>query len=78
MKVFRILNKLKDDGIVRFSIICDPAAMRGLVAFGLLVYIDDSEIEEQKKTKKSGSHKILERLYSIISRSKEGRTICVY
>lgn len=36
----RILNKLRDDGIVRFSIICNPAAMKGLVIFGLLIYIN--------------------------------------
>ena len=51
----RILNKLKDDGVVRFSVICNPAAMKGLVVFGLLIYVNDSEgsgIEEQKKKKK--------------------------
>src|SRR5918996_1314583 len=66
----RILNKLKDDGVVRFSVICNPAAMKGLVVFGLLIYVNDSEgsgIEEQKKKKrkkKSSSHKVLERLYT--------------
>ena len=60
----RILNKLKDDVIVRFSVICDPAAMKGLVVFGLLIYINDSKVGEQRKSKKPGSHKILERLYS--------------
>ena len=63
----RILNKLKDDGVVRFSVICNPAAMKGLVVFGLLIYVNDSEgsgIEEQKKEKKSSSHKALERLYT--------------
>jgi DNA-binding Lrp family transcriptional regulator len=60
----RILNKLKDDMIVRFSVICDPAAMKGLVVFGLLIYINDGEEGEQRKNKKPGSHKILERLYS--------------
>jgi Winged helix-turn-helix DNA-binding len=29
----RILNKLKDGGVVRFSVICNPAAMKGLVVF---------------------------------------------
>ena len=65
----RILNKLKDDGVVRFSVICNPAAMKGLVVFGLLIYVNDSEggrIGEQKKkkNKKSSSHKVLERLYT--------------
>ena len=60
----RILNELKDDMIVRFSVICDPAAMKGLVVFGLLIYINDSKVGEQRKSKKPGSHKILERLYS--------------
>jgi DNA-binding Lrp family transcriptional regulator len=60
----RILNKLTDDVIVRFSVICDPAAMKGLVVFGLLIYVNDSEGGEQRKSKKPGSHKILERLYS--------------
>jgi DNA-binding Lrp family transcriptional regulator len=62
----RILNKLKDDGVVRFSVICNPASMKGLVVFGLLIYINDREgsgIGEQKK-KKSSSHKVLERLYT--------------
>ena len=63
----RILNKLKDDRVVRFSVICNPAAMKGLVVFGLLIYVNDSEgsgIGEQKKKKKSSSHKVLERLYT--------------
>jgi DNA-binding Lrp family transcriptional regulator len=60
----RILNELKDDVIVRFSVICDPAAMKGFVVFGLLIYVNDSEGGEQRKSKKPGSHKILERLYS--------------
>jgi DNA-binding Lrp family transcriptional regulator len=60
----RILNKLKDDGIVRFSVICDPAAMKGLVVFGLLIYVNDSEGRDQKKNKRPDSHKILERLYT--------------
>jgi DNA-binding Lrp family transcriptional regulator len=63
----RILNKLKDDGVVRFSVICNPAAMKGLVVFGLLIYVNDSKgsgIGEQKKKKKSSSHKVLERLYT--------------
>jgi DNA-binding Lrp family transcriptional regulator len=48
----RILNKLKDDGVLRFSVICNPAAMKGLVVFGLLIYVNDSEgsgIGEQKR-----------------------------
>jgi DNA-binding Lrp family transcriptional regulator len=60
----RILNKLTDDVIVRFSVICDPAAMKGLVVFGLLIYVNDGEGEEQRKNKKPSSDKILERLYS--------------
>ena len=56
--------------MVRFSVICDPAAMKGLVVFGLLTYVNDSEvskkgeIEHKKKDKKAGPHKILERLYT--------------
>ena len=64
----RILNKLKDDGVVRFSVICNPAAMKGLVVFGLLIYVIDGEgsgiREQKKKKKKSSSHKALERLYT--------------
>jgi DNA-binding Lrp family transcriptional regulator len=64
----RILNKLKDDGVVRFSVICNPAAMKGLVVFGLLIYVNDSKGsgigEQKKKKKKSSSHKVLERLYT--------------
>jgi DNA-binding Lrp family transcriptional regulator len=64
----RILNKLKDDGVVRFSVICNPAAMKGLVVFGLLIYVNASEgsgiREQKKKKKKSSSHKVLERLYT--------------
>lgn len=63
----RILNKLKDDRVVTFSVICDPKAMKGLVVFGLLIYLNQEGgvwIEEQKKNKKPYSHKILERLYS--------------
>lgn len=48
----RILNKLKDDRIVRFSVICNPAAMKGLVVFGLLIFVNQQrgeEIEEQKR-----------------------------
>jgi DNA-binding Lrp family transcriptional regulator len=63
----RILNKLKDEGVMGFSIICNPAAMKGLVVFGLLIYVNDDEgrgDEEQKKNKKSHSHRILERLYT--------------
>jgi DNA-binding Lrp family transcriptional regulator len=60
----RILNELKDDVIVRFSVICDPAAMKGLVVFGLLIYVNDSKVGEQRKSRKPSSHKILERLYS--------------
>jgi DNA-binding Lrp family transcriptional regulator len=60
----RILNKLKDGEIVRFSVICDPAAMQGLVVFGLLIYIDDNKVAEQKKDKRPSYHRILERLYT--------------
>lgn len=62
--VNRILNKLKDDRVVRFSVICNPAAMKGLVVFGLLIYVNEQGGEEQKKNKKPNSHKILERLYT--------------
>jgi DNA-binding Lrp family transcriptional regulator len=64
----RILNKLKDEGVVRFSIICNPAAMKGLVVFGLLIYVNDDNnsnvITEKNKSRKSSSHKVLERLYT--------------
>jgi DNA-binding Lrp family transcriptional regulator len=64
----RILNKLKDEGVVRFSVICNPAAMKGLVVFGLLIYVnDDNErnvITENNRIKKSTLHKVLEKLYT--------------
>lgn len=64
----RILNKLKDEGVMRFSVICNPAAMKGLVVFGLLIYVNDDNggnvITERYGSKKSSSHKVLERLYT--------------
>jgi DNA-binding Lrp family transcriptional regulator len=63
----RILNKLKNDGVARFSVICNPAAMKGLVVFGLLIYANGSNVREignQKENKEPGSHKVLERLYT--------------
>jgi DNA-binding Lrp family transcriptional regulator len=64
----RILNKLKDEGIVRFSVICNPAAMKGLVVFGLLIYVNDENnrngIIVKNKGTKSSHHKVLERLYT--------------
>jgi DNA-binding Lrp family transcriptional regulator len=64
----RILNKLKDDRVVRFSVICNPSAMKGLVVFGLLIYVKEEEAEgeeeQKKKNKKPDSHKILEQLYT--------------
>lgn len=64
----RILNKLRDNEVVRFSIICNPSLMKGLVVFGLLIYINDSEgggrKGEQRMNKRSNSHKVLEQLYS--------------
>jgi DNA-binding Lrp family transcriptional regulator len=66
--VNRILNKLKDEGIVRFSVICNPAAMKGLVVFGLLIYVNDDNdrnvITEKNRSKKSSPLKVLERLYT--------------
>jgi DNA-binding Lrp family transcriptional regulator len=56
----RILNKLKDEGVVRFSIICNPAAMKGLVVFGLLIYVNDDN-DRNVITEKN---KVLERLYT--------------
>jgi hypothetical protein len=49
----RVLNKLKNDRVVRFSVICDQAAMKGLVVFGLLIYVnEEANIRaEQKKNK---------------------------
>lgn len=41
--VNRILNKLKDERVVRFSVICNPVAMKGLVLFGLLIYVNEEE-----------------------------------
>jgi DNA-binding Lrp family transcriptional regulator len=64
----RILKKLRDSGVVRFSIICNPSLMKGFVVFGLLIYVNDSEGDgrkgEQGKNRRSNSHKVLERLYS--------------
>jgi DNA-binding Lrp family transcriptional regulator len=64
----RILNKLKDEGIMRFSVICNPAAMKGLVVFGLLIYINDDNDKnvfiEKSRGKKFSPHKVLERLYT--------------
>jgi DNA-binding Lrp family transcriptional regulator len=64
----RILNKLKDDRVVRFSVICNPSAMKGLVVFGLLIYVNkqggEAAEEQKKRNKKPNSHKILERLYT--------------
>jgi DNA-binding Lrp family transcriptional regulator len=64
----RILNKLKDEGVVRFSVICNPAAMKGLVVFGLLIYVNDDNdrtvITEKNKSKKFSHHRVLERLYT--------------
>jgi DNA-binding Lrp family transcriptional regulator len=64
----RILNKLRDERLVRFSVICNPAAMKGLVVFGLLIYVNDNNgrdvMTERYGSKKSSSHKIIERLYT--------------
>jgi DNA-binding Lrp family transcriptional regulator len=56
----RILNKLKDEGLVRFSVICNPAAMKGLVVFGLLIYVNDDN-DRNIITEKN---RVLERLYT--------------
>ena len=36
---------------MRFSVICNPAAMKGLVVFGLLIYVNEQggAGEEQKR-----------------------------
>jgi DNA-binding Lrp family transcriptional regulator len=63
----RILNKLIDYGVIRFSIICNPSLMKGFVVFGLLIYINENNGSKkigQEKFKMSNSHKVLERLYS--------------
>ena len=63
----RILNKLIDNGVVRFSIICNPSLMKGFVVFGLLIYINDNNehnIGERGKSKSFNPHKVLERLYN--------------
>jgi DNA-binding Lrp family transcriptional regulator len=64
----RILNKLRDEGVLRFSVICNPAAMKGLIVFGLLIYVNDDDdrnvITERYTSKKSSSLKVLERLYT--------------
>ena len=63
----RILNKLKDNGVVRFSIICNPSLMKGFVVFGLLIYVNDNnegdEGEPEKDKNNFNSYKVLERLY---------------
>jgi hypothetical protein len=55
-------------GLLRFSVICNPAAMKGLVVFGLLIYVNDDNgrnvITERYWSKKSSSYKVLERLYT--------------
>jgi DNA-binding Lrp family transcriptional regulator len=56
----RILNKLKDEGLVRFSVICNPAAMKGLVVFGLLIYVND----DNNRNAITEKNKVLERLYT--------------
>ena len=63
----RILHKLRDNGIGRFSVICNPSLMKGFVVFGLLIYVNDNDEcqkGEQDKDKRSNSHKVLERLYN--------------
>jgi DNA-binding Lrp family transcriptional regulator len=63
----RILNKLKDDGMVRFSVICNPAAMKGLVVFGLLIHVNDQNSRNviiKNRSMESSHHKVLERLYT--------------
>jgi DNA-binding Lrp family transcriptional regulator len=66
----RILNKLKDNRIVRFSVICNPAAMKGLVVFGLLIYVNNDNNrnvisdKNKSKSKKPIANKVLERLYT--------------
>ncbi len=57
---------MKDNGVVRFSIICNPSLMKGFVVFGLLIYVNVNEDKkrEQGKDKRSDSTKVLERLYS--------------
>jgi len=63
----RILNKLKDNGVVRFSIICNPSLMKGFVVFGLLIYVNDNNEGEKGEPEKDknnfNSYKVLERLY---------------
>lgn len=63
----RILNKLIDKGVVRFSIICNPSLMKGLVLFGLLIYVNDDDNNNNnnnnKQHGKKGYTKVLERLY---------------
>jgi hypothetical protein len=48
--------------------ICNPAAMKGLVVFGLLIYVNDGNgrnvITDRYGSKRSSSHKVLERLYT--------------
>jgi hypothetical protein len=55
--------------MVRFSVICDPAAMKGFVVFGLLIYVNDNDEKEttvgggrQERVNKTNSYKIVERL----------------
>ena len=64
----RILNKLRDNEVGPFSIICNPSLMKGFVVFGLLIYVNDNDEGEKgelgKGKYKFNSHKVLERLYS--------------
>ncbi|MGA7900327.1 MAG: winged helix-turn-helix transcriptional regulator, partial [Nitrososphaeraceae archaeon] len=67
----RIINRLKDYGMVRFSVICDPEAMKRFVVFGLLICVNDDDEKEttlgggrQERVNKTNSRKIVERLYS--------------
>jgi DNA-binding Lrp family transcriptional regulator len=63
--VNRILTRLKDGGIIEFSVILNPAALKGYVIFAVLIYVNEIEvIKKDSKRESPASHKILQRLHN--------------
>ena len=62
--VNRILQRLKDDGVIEFSIILNPAALKGFVIFAILIYVNEKESSKEEQKKSPTTHKILERLHN--------------
>lgn len=63
--VNRILARLKDGGIIEFSIILNPAALKGYVIFAVLIYVNEIEvIKKGSKRESLASHKVLQRLHN--------------